>query len=946
MASIPAVELFTTSILSNHKVRHRHERYIAVFTAKKIEYVYHDLASDEDAKKRFRRKALDPQIPNVLVHNEWRGTFEEFEEAVEFGELDLFLRIEPSRSARGVSEPPATGLSDDLLTTEPSYKDPATSGAFSSSSKLPPAPTAAPKMAPQGSGAGPGGDSVDEFLDSLAGLKSEMDSMSEAEISAILEEAESSKAREAHEKAPKAPKDSRRYPGEAPAAASAQIKRTYFPTEQAGTRPLRLPKMGNGSRTVSTPATIPSSGAASSSSSSEISSPRRSPAQHARFSVSQNSSRALAAEASASSSTRVFSARQVRSGLDSGKKLQEVLGGIDETSRSNRGTALSNEADALLEELGLSDLKLTDEEAEAFLLSGDVPDGLELGGSRLQRGGTIARKAREQEAAHDVAQRARSLATERKENATVAKERIDAGANMGTAEKRMSEPVPADMSSRTKEILERAKHKRASRQMALSQPVPSTESETKPLNSPFAPEAASSAGEVAADTGVPKSGEGRSDTQRSPAASDEQVQDSGAATDDKPEKGATDSSSEEIPTGEHTNVAHQEGQHKELAEEQASEGIAASPAIESDDANPKKETSSTTSEAKPPQQTSQDSADISTPTNNTPTMTSDKTLPSVSKSSVDLESESAVNGSAANAPKEQSLSGAETPAEEEEIDELLARLSGLGEHRLSTIVKPLPESPEQGRKEVLGAVAEGAEEVESRDAASTEEQAAAPAPTESAEPTLLKSPKLDAEAGAMQRSASSASASSSSSTTHARPARKSTSPMPIPGGSRKGMDIRRKASGPNLSLSPTSLGGAGERTVAAGRQSMPAPEGYYGPASPTSPLGVTSPRSPRLKMRLQRSFGSLGRKSTGSSSGGGGGMPSSPPLLPPAAMTTGRGSSSSKEENHAEWRSHRTLSQILRDADEAMADEDEEGDDDGEESLAPDDGLGELEIRI
>lgn len=53
---LPPVELFTTSILSNHKVRHRHERYIAVFTAKKIEYVYHDLASDEDAKKRFRRK--------------------------------------------------------------------------------------------------------------------------------------------------------------------------------------------------------------------------------------------------------------------------------------------------------------------------------------------------------------------------------------------------------------------------------------------------------------------------------------------------------------------------------------------------------------------------------------------------------------------------------------------------------------------------------------------------------------------------------------------------------------------------------------------------------------------------------------------------------------------------------------------------------------------------
>lgn len=58
---IPAVELFTTSILSNHKVRHRHERYVAVFTAKKVDYVYHDLASDEEAKKRFRRKVGSQQ---------------------------------------------------------------------------------------------------------------------------------------------------------------------------------------------------------------------------------------------------------------------------------------------------------------------------------------------------------------------------------------------------------------------------------------------------------------------------------------------------------------------------------------------------------------------------------------------------------------------------------------------------------------------------------------------------------------------------------------------------------------------------------------------------------------------------------------------------------------------------------------------------------------------
>ena len=44
------------------------------------------------------KQALNPQIPGLLVHNEWRGTFEEFEEAVELGELDRFLRLDPGLS--------------------------------------------------------------------------------------------------------------------------------------------------------------------------------------------------------------------------------------------------------------------------------------------------------------------------------------------------------------------------------------------------------------------------------------------------------------------------------------------------------------------------------------------------------------------------------------------------------------------------------------------------------------------------------------------------------------------------------------------------------------------------------------------------------------------------------------------------------------------------------
>lgn len=56
-AAVPTVvELFSTSILSNHKVRHRHERFVSVLQIKKVPFIYHDLASDEAAKSRWRRK--------------------------------------------------------------------------------------------------------------------------------------------------------------------------------------------------------------------------------------------------------------------------------------------------------------------------------------------------------------------------------------------------------------------------------------------------------------------------------------------------------------------------------------------------------------------------------------------------------------------------------------------------------------------------------------------------------------------------------------------------------------------------------------------------------------------------------------------------------------------------------------------------------------------------
>jgi len=62
---------------------------------KKIPYTAYDLASDEEAKRLWKRKAPTDkqQIPGILVGGKYPGTFEDFEDAVEHDELEIFLRL-------------------------------------------------------------------------------------------------------------------------------------------------------------------------------------------------------------------------------------------------------------------------------------------------------------------------------------------------------------------------------------------------------------------------------------------------------------------------------------------------------------------------------------------------------------------------------------------------------------------------------------------------------------------------------------------------------------------------------------------------------------------------------------------------------------------------------------------------------------------------------------
>ncbi|KAI0639816.1 hypothetical protein C8Q77DRAFT_1083017 [Trametes polyzona] len=91
----PPIQVFLTTIASQPALRQRQEYVLRVLQVKKVTFTSYDLASDEEAKKLWRRKApLDKQqLPGILIGGEFPGTFQDFEEAVEFGELDAFLRL-------------------------------------------------------------------------------------------------------------------------------------------------------------------------------------------------------------------------------------------------------------------------------------------------------------------------------------------------------------------------------------------------------------------------------------------------------------------------------------------------------------------------------------------------------------------------------------------------------------------------------------------------------------------------------------------------------------------------------------------------------------------------------------------------------------------------------------------------------------------------------------
>ncbi|KAH9937059.1 uncharacterized protein B0H18DRAFT_1205979 [Fomitopsis serialis] len=91
----PPIQLFLTTIVSSTQLRSRQEYILRILQVKKVPFTSYDLASDADAKNLWRRKAPKDkqQLPGILIGGEFPGDFSAFEEAVEFGEIDQFLRL-------------------------------------------------------------------------------------------------------------------------------------------------------------------------------------------------------------------------------------------------------------------------------------------------------------------------------------------------------------------------------------------------------------------------------------------------------------------------------------------------------------------------------------------------------------------------------------------------------------------------------------------------------------------------------------------------------------------------------------------------------------------------------------------------------------------------------------------------------------------------------------
>ncbi|SCZ87848.1 BZ3500_MvSof-1268-A1-R1_Chr2-3g05316 [Microbotryum saponariae] len=96
----PVIDVYVTSILSSAQLRTKHDRVQRILVSARVPFSTHDVASSEEAKLEWkRRNRNNNELPCIIVDGQPVGTIEQLDEAVEFGELRQFLRLDEHTSS-------------------------------------------------------------------------------------------------------------------------------------------------------------------------------------------------------------------------------------------------------------------------------------------------------------------------------------------------------------------------------------------------------------------------------------------------------------------------------------------------------------------------------------------------------------------------------------------------------------------------------------------------------------------------------------------------------------------------------------------------------------------------------------------------------------------------------------------------------------------------------
>lgn len=89
------VTLYYSSVSSNLELKKRQQKIMMILDSKKIDYDKVDIAGNDDAKQKMRElMGNQTGLPPRLTRGDTDlGGYDEFEDAVENGELSVFLKL-------------------------------------------------------------------------------------------------------------------------------------------------------------------------------------------------------------------------------------------------------------------------------------------------------------------------------------------------------------------------------------------------------------------------------------------------------------------------------------------------------------------------------------------------------------------------------------------------------------------------------------------------------------------------------------------------------------------------------------------------------------------------------------------------------------------------------------------------------------------------------------